>query len=128
MLHLLDICADPRLEEAIASSAQSIVDPSAELILQTDASSRGMGAVLLQRQKDQPDRPLAFISRAFNPTERKWSTIEQECFGIFYAVKSLSHFLQGVPFEVQTDHRNLLYMATSYYTKGGALASGSPRF
>ena len=55
----------------------------------------------------------SFVSKAFNDQERKWSTIEQEAFAIFYGVKQLNHFLLGQKFTVETDHKNLIYFYKS---------------
>eukprot|EP00035_Acanthoeca_spectabilis_P019224 m.417294 g.417294 ORF g.417294 m.417294 type:complete len:556 (-) comp16833_c0_seq13:1162-2829(-) len=66
--------------------------------------------MLLQRGPGQLEQPIAFISRVFTGAETRWSTVEQEGFAIYWAVKSLPHFLEGVPFEIETDHRNLLWL------------------
>jgi len=91
----------------------AFVDPKLQLVVQTDASTQGIGAVLLQRGGVHGDQPVAYLSRCFNPTEQRWSTIEQEAFALYFAIKQWSHFLDGRHFEVQTDHRNLLWMAKS---------------
>ena len=90
-------------------------------ILRTDASELGCGAVLLQvRTKDdgtQALEPLAFTSHKFSGAATRWSTIEQEGFGIFHAVKSLSYYLIGKHFVLETDHNNLLWMGASDVAK-----------
>ena len=58
-------------------------------VLQTDASDRGVGAVLSQ-QEGIEDRPLAFYSRKLMPREMRYTTIEKECLAVVNAVK---HFL-----------------------------------
>src|SRR3546814_9218898 len=55
--------------------------------------------------------PIHFVSRAFTECEARWSTIEQECFAIYYAITSCEHYLRGHRFVVETDHRNLEFMA-----------------
>jgi transposase InsO family protein len=99
-------------EAAAGCAVLSFVDSEAELIVRTDASTVGAGAVLVQ-VKDGRESAVAFMSKAFDKTQVNWSTIEQEAFAVFYAIKGWSHFLLGVPFTVETDHRNLLYMARS---------------
>ena len=94
------------------------IDESLPLILRTDASMAGLGGVLFQRTRDGQDEiPIAFVSKAFNSTEQNWSTIEQEGYGIFYCVMKLQHYLKGRTFTVETDHRNLVYMASSLTPK-----------
>ena len=55
-------------------------------ILQTDASDRGVGAVLSQRSDDGNDHPVAYYSRKLLPCEVRYSTIEKECLAIKLAV------------------------------------------
>ena len=85
------------------------LDYSRPIILQTDASAAGIGGVLLQRDGNK-EQPVCFVSKAFSEAEAKWSTIEQEAFGIFYCVITLQHYLLGHHFTVETDHRNLVYI------------------
>jgi len=91
----------------------AFIDPQLELVVQTDASTKGIGAVLLQRGGAHGEQPIAYLSRSFNSTEQRWSTIEQEAFALFFAIKNWSHYLDGRHFVVETDHRNLLWMSTS---------------
>jgi len=96
-------------------------DYELEWVLRTDASELGVGAVLLQK-KILPDgtiqwQPIAFVSKKFSGAAENWSTIEQEAFGIFYAVKALSYYLIGKEFVVETDHNNLLWMESSEVPK-----------
>jgi hypothetical protein len=98
-------------------------DYSLDWILRTDASELGVGAVLLQRKtsaegnKEDVMQPIAFVAKKFSDTAKKWSTIEQEAYGIFYAVKKLAYYLVGKEFVVETDHNNLLWMEASEVAK-----------
>ena len=56
-------------------------DPSKPLCLSVDASSKGLGAVLLQGEK-----PLAYASRALTPTQQRYAQIEKET--LAYRVRS----------------------------------------
>ena len=90
---------------------------SLDWILRTDASEIGVGAVLLQ-QKTLEDgnlqlQPIAFMSKKFSEQAQRWATIEQEAFGIYYAVKQLSYYLVGKVFVIETDHNNLVWMEAS---------------
>lgn len=65
--------------------------------------------MLLQRIHEV-ERPVAYVSRAFNQRERNWSTIEQEAFAVYHCIITLERYLLGHHFTVQTDHDNLRYI------------------
>ncbi|KAJ8375044.1 hypothetical protein SKAU_G00056240 [Synaphobranchus kaupii] len=56
-------------------------DPEGAYCIPTDASDRGLGAVLTQ-QVEGVDRPVLYISRKLSQRETKYSTIEKECLAI----------------------------------------------
>ncbi|KAG1925917.1 hypothetical protein F2P79_025210 [Pimephales promelas] len=86
-------------------------------ILQTDASERGIGAVLLQGpQGDQ--HPVAFISRKLLPREMRYSTVEKEALAIKWALDSLKYYLLGREFTLQTDHKALQWLQRMRDTNG----------
>ncbi len=78
------------------------------LYLETDASDYGIGAYLYQKDREGNHRPIAFMSKALNPTERRWSTVEKEQYAIFRAFKEFEHLVRGFPLIVRTDHKNLV--------------------
>ena len=81
-------------------------DFSEEFILQTDASERGIGAVLSQYDQEGTEHPVAFYSRKLLPREGRYSTIENECL-------ATHHFrvdLLGRKFTIQTDDRALEWL------------------
>jgi hypothetical protein len=83
-------------------------------VLQADASSTGVGAVLLQ-DLDGVLHPVSFASRKLLDRETRYSTIERECLAIVWAITKFSKFLWGVEFTLQTDHRPLVYLTTSRF-------------
>jgi hypothetical protein len=96
------------------------LEESEPLFLRTDASNKGVGGILFQRTTNSDtveERPVAYVSKAFNTTEANWSTIEQEGFAIFHCVMKLQHYLKGRHFVIETDHRNLVYMTKSLTPK-----------
>ena len=71
--------------------------------LQTDASDRGIGAVLLQ--EDCGIRhPVMYISKKLNSAEEAYSTIEKECLAIVKSVQKLREYLLGTEFVIECDH------------------------
>ena len=53
-------------------------------IVYTDASNDACGAQLSQ-EHDGTEFPIAFLSHTFTDTQWKWSTTEQEAYGVYYA-------------------------------------------
>ncbi len=48
-------------------------------IVQTDASDRGIGAVLSQLSDEGSEHPVAYYSRKLLPREERYFTVEKEC-------------------------------------------------
>jgi hypothetical protein len=81
-----------------------------DLILQTDASKVGIGAVLLQRDPSGEERPVMFISRTLQPAERNYPVREQELLAIVFAAKQFRDLLHGQRFRMETDHESLQFL------------------
>lgn len=60
-------------EEITSEKVLAHYNPEQELILATDASPFGLGAILSHRYEDGTERPIAFASRALNKSERHYS-------------------------------------------------------
>ena len=78
--------------------------------LQTDASARGVGAVLSQMSDTGEEHPVGYFSRKLLPREERYSTIEKECLAIRLGVEAFRIYLLGRHFTIQTDHRALEWM------------------
>ena len=61
-------------------------------LLQTDASDRGVGAVLSQQNGDG-DHPVAYFSKKLLPREERYSVIEKECLAVKLAVQTFRVYL-----------------------------------
>ena len=79
--------------------------------LQVDASNRGLGAILCQKDENGEEHPIAFISRKLLPREEKLSTTEKECLGIVWSVEMFRYYLYGRSFVLQTDHNPLTWLS-----------------
>ena len=60
-------------------------NPNKRYIVYTDASDDACGAQLSQEHNGS-EFPIIFLSRTFSETQRKWSTTEQEAYGVYYAI------------------------------------------
>ena len=76
-------------------------DPNKSLVIQCDASEKGMGAALPQGQ------PLAYISCVLTDTETRYAQIEKELLAIVYACERFHQYTFGQQITVLTDHRPL---------------------
>ena len=95
------LCSEPVLQSP---------DFDRPFVVQTDASDRGIGAVLSQKDVDGLDHPVAYFSKKLLPREEKYAIIEKECLAIKLAVEAFSIYLLGRHFVIQTDHRSLEWL------------------
>ena len=82
-------------------------------VLYTDASTLGLGYVLIQEEifKDRviDNRLIRCGSRILQPAERNYAPTELEALAIHWAANHCDHFLQGAPHViVRTDHNALI--------------------
>ncbi|KAG9390661.1 hypothetical protein J8273_8027 [Carpediemonas membranifera] len=87
--------------------------PDETLHLYTDASDVAVGGMLANEE----GHPIAFFSHTLNPTQRRWSTTEQECYGLYFGMTKMKRYLAGRHFVTHTDHRNLLFAHKSTNAK-----------
>ncbi|XP_014880742.1 trace amine-associated receptor 4-like [Poecilia latipinna] len=88
-----------------------------DFLLQTDASEKDLGAVLLQGPPED-QHPVAYISRKLLPRERRYATVEKEALAIKWALDSFKYYLLGREFTLQTDHRALQWLEKMKDTNG----------
>ena len=104
----------PEHQEAFIHLKEAIVqapilhypNPNKTYIVYTDASDDAFGAQLSQ-EHNGTEFPVAFLSHTFTETQCKWSTMEQEAFGVYYAIMKWNYYLQGANIIVQNDHKPL---------------------
>ncbi len=102
------------LQEAFTSAPILVhPDPQKPFIVEVDASTSGVGAVLSQQQGNPAKlHPCAFFSRKLSPVERNYDIGNRELLSIKLALEEWRHWLEGAqhPFIVLTDHKNLQYL------------------
>lgn len=90
----------------------SLPDLNAPFVVETDASSVGIAAVLLQR-RDNILKPISFISRGLSDAEHNYTVQEWECLAVVWAVEKFRSYLEFTEFEVHCDHASLAWMFTT---------------
>ena len=91
--------------------------PEDNFIIQTDASGRGVGAVLSVIREGQ-ELPVAYFSRKLKPREMRYSATELEGLAVVNAVKHFDVYLVTHPFVVVTDHRALVFLQSARHANG----------
>lgn len=100
------------LKSALASpGVLAIPDPAGPFVLQADASSIGLGACLLFR-----NRPVAFASRSLTTGEQRWCIRDKELRSFAFAARHFRHYLAGATTVFQTDHAALLDLKLDPHT------------
>ncbi|XP_026320398.1 uncharacterized protein K02A2.6-like [Hyposmocoma kahamanoa] len=83
-------------------------DPSLPLVLFTDASPVGLGAVLCHAIKKGNnklmEKPIAFASCSLTKVQQNYSQLDREALGIIYAVTKFHKYLWGRQFTLITDN------------------------
>lgn len=98
-----------RLKEQLAKTpVLTYYDPQRPHTLSVDASSYGLGAVLLQEDTDGQRRPVAYASRALTSTEQRYAQVEKEALAITWACEKFRMYILGLPFHIETDHKPLV--------------------
>ena len=77
-------------------------DRRKEVIVQGDASLRGLGTCLIQDGK-----PIAFASKSLTGVESRYANIERKLLAVVFACIRFNTYLQGRRFTVQSDHKPL---------------------
>ena len=78
-------------------------DRNMETILQTDASKKGFGAVILQEEQ-----PIYYASRALTSAEKNYQNLEREAQAAVWGMEKFHYFLYGRKFILQTDQKPLV--------------------
>lgn len=72
-----------------------------------DASPVGLGAVLVQFDKDNSPRIICYASKSLSAVERRYAQLEKEALALVWSVERFHFYLYGKQFYLVTDHRPL---------------------
>ena len=83
--------------------------PTLETNISADASSFGLGAViLLQKSASGQWRPVAFASRSMTNAERRYAQIEKEALATVWACEKFQDYTLGKKILIEMDHKPLV--------------------
>nr|GEY38300.1 retrotransposon protein, putative, Ty3-gypsy subclass [Tanacetum cinerariifolium] len=108
--HVIDssgIHVDPAKIKAIKSWAAPTTptEGSEDFMVYCDASLRGFGAVLMQREK-----VIAYASRQLRKNEENYTTHDLELGAVVFALRLWRYYLYGTKCTIFTDHKSRQYI------------------
>lgn len=77
-------------------------------VVQTDANDFSLGCV--HRYKMDMRKSYAIYTDLVSKSERKYSSVENECLAVLFEVEKCRPYLQGLHFTVITDHFSLKWL------------------
>ena len=98
----------------VSSPVLALYDPNRELKINADASSFGIGGVLLQKQNEGVWKPVSYMSRALSEAESRYSQIEKECLAFTWMCERSSDYILGKAIVGEIDHKPLVPLLTKY--------------
>jgi len=93
----------------------AVPDLDKEMRVKTDALDYAMGGVLSVKGEDERWRPVVFISKSLNDTERNYEIHNKKMLAMIRCLETWRHFLEGArtKFEIWMDHKNLEYFMSN---------------
>ncbi|GKG01721.1 putative reverse transcriptase domain-containing protein [Tanacetum coccineum] len=83
----------------------ALLEGSEDFVVYYDASHKGLGAVLMQREK-----VIAYASRQLKVHEKNYTTHDLEHRSVVFARKIWKHYLYGTRCTVFTSHKSLQHI------------------
>ena len=92
-----------KIKKAITSAGSlQYFDSTKPVTIQVDASSRGLGATLLQDKG-----PIEYRSKLWTETESRYSNIEREMLAVVHGLEKFHYYVYGRRVTVETDYKPL---------------------
>ncbi|GJS05792.1 putative reverse transcriptase domain-containing protein [Tanacetum coccineum] len=83
----------------------ALPEGSKNFVVYCDASRKGLGAILMQKEK-----VIAYASRRLKIHEKNYTTYDLELGAVVFALKMWKHYLHGMKCVVFTDHKSLQHI------------------
>ena len=89
-----------------------------DFCLETDASVKGLGAIMSQIGEDGRRHPVAYASRALSDAEKRYAITKLETLAVVWAMTHFHHYLYGHNVVVFTDHSAVKAVLTNPGSNG----------
>ncbi|XP_063607727.1 uncharacterized protein LOC134782233 [Penaeus indicus] len=77
-------------------------NPNKPIVIQVDASQKGIGAALMQN-----DKPIAYASKSLSETVQRYANIERELLAVVFGCERFHTYVYGKAFQVESDYKPL---------------------
>ncbi|GJZ62923.1 putative reverse transcriptase domain-containing protein [Tanacetum coccineum] len=92
-------------QKLCSASILALPEGSEDFVVYCDASHKGLGVVLMQKEK-----VIAYASRQLKVHEKNYTTYDLELGSVVFALKIWRHYLYGTKCTVFTDHKSLQHI------------------
>lgn len=104
-----------------------LFDPDKPIVITTDASSYGVGAVM-SHIINGDEKPVMFASSSLNAAQKNYSSLHREGLAIVTAVAKFHNYIYGKPFTIVTDHQALKEIFDPSHTNSAVAATRLQRW
>jgi len=100
------------LKDGLCTEGRALkrLDLSLPVIVYTDWSALGIGAILAQAGADKQEYMCVCLSRSLNKHEKNYCSYKGEMLAAVWAIKMMRCYLHGVHFTLVTDHQPLCWL------------------
>ena len=69
--------------------------PGKPLVLYIAAQEQSLGALLAQKNEEEKEKALYYLSRKLTVVELRYSSIEKMCLALFFSIQKVRHYMQA---------------------------------